>query len=383
MPLIRGVTQQQSAGTSQFYLVGKDDVKAYLESPIKNQYMKFLRYLVNLVEEGSKQRRPMTPDQSLKAWLGGTDYFKLLKHMEEFEPVSRKMRKTAILKMYETLGYKGKNKLTPSMKESEQDAYEQEFGEEERPKGRPRRKSKKMTVGQELSRMQNKVLNPKTQRWVKKTSKLGKKILSGKMGRGVKRWFKRLWKNKILPAAKAAVRFVTQQITGVDLYEFVKECKRAVKERSHSITNATNTREVFINTCIIAVNGAITAASMGGLLKNLPGGDIITNLIKKIVPPAAGAIWGAIMNDIRKKRGGDVTASDYTTDSDLNNIAAPQMTDDVFNELEYQAYQQLSPWDQRQYIQENGHPPLIPDWRSNDLYQAETTDTVDQQGPYV
>lgn len=132
----------------------------------------------------------------------------------------------------------------------------------------------------------------------------------------------------------------------------------------------------------MAVNAAMTAASMGGVLKNIPGGDIIPNMVKKMVPPIAGAIWDAIMNDIRKKRGGDATTtSDYTTDDDLNDIAAPQMTDDVFNELEYQAYQNLSPYEQRQYIQANGHPPLIPDWRSQDLYQAD--DPTSDGGPYV
>lgn len=71
---------------------------------------------------------------------------------------------------------KPSKKIRPSRRRVQPDAFEMEFSEA-KPKKRYPRKKKALTVGDELKRMQDKVLNPKTGRWVKKTGAIGRKLL--------------------------------------------------------------------------------------------------------------------------------------------------------------------------------------------------------------
>jgi hypothetical protein len=75
-----------------------------------------------------------------------------------------------------------KKKIRPRMKKTmKPDAFEQEFEfepeQEPEPKPKRTRKHKEKTVGEQIHLMATKVLNPKTNRWVFKTSRLGKQIL--------------------------------------------------------------------------------------------------------------------------------------------------------------------------------------------------------------
>jgi hypothetical protein len=67
-----------------------------------------------------------------------------------------------------------KKKIKPSRRTIHPDAFEKEFGPKPKSKSRP----KKEIVGEVLQHMKDKVLNTKTGRWVKKTSRIGKKILA-------------------------------------------------------------------------------------------------------------------------------------------------------------------------------------------------------------
>lgn len=124
-PLLREANQTPSAGTAKYYLENDTEIEEYLEDPeVQRYYVEALTHLSHLVTQGKKLRRPMDPEQSLKAWLGGEDYLKVLKHIEQFKPLATRLGKKVVLSLYKKI----LPKLKPSSRPIPPDAFEKEFG---------------------------------------------------------------------------------------------------------------------------------------------------------------------------------------------------------------------------------------------------------------
>ena len=126
-PLLVEEGQTPSAGTAQYYLQDENEIEDYLTDPaVQRHYSEALNFLSDLVRKGKQQRRPMDYDQSLKAWLGGQDYLKVIKHISQFAPVARRLKMTDILSLYRKIIPNKKIRPT-SHPILEEDAYEKEF----------------------------------------------------------------------------------------------------------------------------------------------------------------------------------------------------------------------------------------------------------------
>jgi len=87
MPLLKEEGMKPRAGTEIFYLDDDDEIKAYLDDrDVQKYYKEFLDVLHHVVVDGKRERNPMTPAQSLKAYLQPVDYDKFVKHVDSFYP---------------------------------------------------------------------------------------------------------------------------------------------------------------------------------------------------------------------------------------------------------------------------------------------------------
>lgn len=125
-PLLREEGQTPSAGTAKYYLDGEQEIEEYLkDDQVRKYYKEALEFLSKLVKKGMSQRRPMAYDQSLKAWLGGTDFHKVVKHIEQFKPIAQKLHMSEILRLYKQI--LPPPKLKPTSHPIPPDAFEREF----------------------------------------------------------------------------------------------------------------------------------------------------------------------------------------------------------------------------------------------------------------
>lgn len=125
-PLLRESGQTPSAGTSRYYLDGEQEIAAYLnDDAVRKYYKEALEFLASLVRKGKAMRRPMSYDQSLKGWLGGQDYHKVVKHISQFRPVAQRLHMTELLRLYNQII--PRPKIKPVEGDVEDDAFEREF----------------------------------------------------------------------------------------------------------------------------------------------------------------------------------------------------------------------------------------------------------------
>lgn len=89
-PLLRDPFCRPSMGTELYYLYDDAEIVDYLRSPsLMVYYEEMMRFLLL--------------KKDMRSWLGGTDYYKLLTHMVQFEPVARKHNCVQVIQLYENL----------------------------------------------------------------------------------------------------------------------------------------------------------------------------------------------------------------------------------------------------------------------------------------
>jgi hypothetical protein len=205
-----------------------------------------------------------------------------------------------------------------------------------------------------------------------------------KRGRGWWRKLKRFWKNKIVPVVNQVLSAVSSTLLGVDIVKFIATCKRACKEKGEQMyAKDSASREVYVE----AMVGAATAAC-NILIGDLTGGigeagaKWVAKNLAQVVRPIANLQYDAIVWAAKKTGGrcgggdGGFDATSDLSDDDLHYGVQPQINDDCYDELQYAYFKQLSAGDQRAYIKQYGHPPLTPNWREDDMYSYNDSDTT-------